>query len=392
MLEDMDGRVDAVVDGGPCQVGVESTIVDLTCAPPRLLRPGGVTLEQLRAALGEVAVDQAVTRLMGEGEHPRAPGMKYRHYAPKAPVTVVTGAPERSAAYIATHAGVEDGILCFREQLPRFAGRQVEDLGPAGDPEEQARRVFDALRAFDHTQVPAIWTQCPDCKGIGLATVNRLNKAAGFHIVQAREWENLTVIGITGPTGAGKTTVLRVLEHMGAAILDCDRVYHRLTETCAPMRDELRARFGDGIFGENGDLRRKALGAIVFKDSAALAELNGITHRYITVEVDRAIARAGAEGRRAVVLDAIALLESGLGDLCDVTVAVTASPEKRVARVMARDGVGEEYARLRVSAQKSAEYFEQRCHHVLRNDGDDPEELAARARALFGGILTKEDV
>ena len=187
MLEDMDGRIDAILDGGPCSVGVESTIVDLTCTPPRLLRPGGITLEQLRAALGEGAVDPAVTRLMGAGERPRAPGMKYRHYAPKAPVTVVTGAPERSAAYIAAHAGPGDGVICFEEFLPMYAGgaRPVMSLGPAGDKGEQARRVFDALRAFDHTAVSAIWAQCPDSGGIGLAVTNRLNKAAGFHIVEA---------------------------------------------------------------------------------------------------------------------------------------------------------------------------------------------------------------
>ena len=187
MLEDMDGRIDAILDGGPCSVGVESTIVDLTCTPPRLLRPGGITLEQLRAALGEVAVDPAVTRLMGAGERPRAPGMKYRHYAPKAPVTVVTGEPERSAAYIAAHAGPGDGVICFEEFLPMYAGgaRPVMSLGPAGDKGEQARRVFDALRAFDHTAVSAIWAQCPDSGGIGLAVTNRLNKAAGFHIVEA---------------------------------------------------------------------------------------------------------------------------------------------------------------------------------------------------------------
>ena len=187
MLEDMDGRIDAILDGGPCAMGVESTIVDLTCTPPRLLRPGGITLEQLRAALGEVAVDPAVTRLMGAGERPRAPGMKYRHYAPKAPVTVVTGEPERSAAYIAAHAGPGDGVICFEEFLPMYAGgaRPVMSLGPAGDKGEQARRVFDALRAFDHTAVSAIWAQCPDSGGIGLAVTNRLNKAAGFHIVEA---------------------------------------------------------------------------------------------------------------------------------------------------------------------------------------------------------------
>lgn len=188
MLEDMDGKINAIVDGGPCSVGVESTIIDLTETPARLLRPGGITLEQLEAVLGEVAVDPAVTRLMGAGEQPKAPGMKYRHYAPKAPVTVVTGDPKKSAEYIAAHAGAEDGIICFDEFFPLFTRRSetrpVMDLGPAGDKEEQARHIFDALRSFDHTSVPAIWAQCPDTTGIGLAIANRLNKAAGFHIIQ----------------------------------------------------------------------------------------------------------------------------------------------------------------------------------------------------------------
>ena len=185
MLEDMDGKIDAIVDGGPCAVGVESTIIDLTERPPRLLRPGGVTLEELEAVLGEVAVDPAVTRLMGAGEKPRAPGMKYRHYAPKAPVTVVKGAPAQAARYIRRHIGDADGVICFNEFVPLFEGHPVEPIGPAGDPAEHARRVFDALRYFDGTDVQRIWAQCPDPVGIGLAVSNRLNKAAGFHIVQA---------------------------------------------------------------------------------------------------------------------------------------------------------------------------------------------------------------
>jgi len=188
MWEDMDGKIEAIVDGGPCSVGVESTIIDLTCKPPRLLRPGGITLEQLESVLGDVAVDPAVTQLMGAGEKPRAPGMKYRHYAPKAPVTVVAGEPSKSAGYILDHAAPEDGIICFDEFLPLFTRghemRPVMDLGPAGDKGEQARHIFDALRSFDHTSVKAIWAQCPDAAGIGLAIANRLNKAAGFHIIE----------------------------------------------------------------------------------------------------------------------------------------------------------------------------------------------------------------
>ncbi len=189
VLEDMDGKIDLIVDGGHCAVGVESTIVDLTVDPPRLLRPGGVTMEQLESVLGPVAVDAAVTRLLSSGEQPRAPGMKYRHYAPKAPVTVVTGAPECSAAWIQRHLDEKDGVICFEEFAGSFPAAHVESIGPAANQLAHAQRIFDALRAFDHTQVSNIYAQCPDTAGLGLAVTNRLNKAAGFHIVDGGELE-----------------------------------------------------------------------------------------------------------------------------------------------------------------------------------------------------------
>ena len=200
----------------------------------------------------------------------------------------------------------------------------------------------------------------------------------------------MTVIGITGPTGAGKTTVLNVLRDMGGAVADCDAVYHGLLRTSAPMRNELAARFGRQIFDETGGLRRKELGAIVFGDPDALAELNAITHRHIVAELSRLIAQAQAENRPAIALDAIALIESGAGALCDVTIAVTAPEEARVRRIMAREGIPEEYARARIAAQKPSAWFEEQCGYALRNDGDK-ESLEARARALFEQILYKED-
>lgn len=187
VLEDVGGKIAAVVDGGPCAVGVESTILDLTVAPPRLLRPGGMPLEALRAVCGEIAVDEATLRPMGAGEHPRAPGMKYRHYAPKAPVTVVTGTPEATADYIACRADGETGVICFEEYRDRFPQSVVVSLGPAADKGEQARRVFSDLRFFDETGVTCILAQCPDTEGLGLAVANRLKKAAGFHVVPAEE-------------------------------------------------------------------------------------------------------------------------------------------------------------------------------------------------------------
>ena len=187
MLEDMDGRIDAILDGGPCGVGVESTIVDLTEPVPRLLRPGGLPLERLREILGEVAVDKAVTAPLGSGEKPRAPGMKYRHYAPEAPVVVVAGDSLRTAQYIRRNLGERTGVICFDEYAEQFPGCVVEAIGPVSGKERQAQRVFEALRAFDSTDVDMIYAQCPGSGGLGLAVANRLKKAAGFQVVDVGE-------------------------------------------------------------------------------------------------------------------------------------------------------------------------------------------------------------
>ena len=381
--EDMDGRIDGVVDGGVCRVGVESTIIDLTCTPPRLLRPGGLPLEDLREVLGEVAVDKAVTQPMAAGEKPRAPGMKYRHYAPKAPVTVVTGAPRASARRLLASLGERDGVICFDEFAPLFAGHIVHRLGASGDKLAQSQRVFDALRTFDETKVPAIWAQCPDSAGLGLAVGNRLKKAAGFHTESADE--GVLVLGITGGTGAGKTTLLRALERRGALVLDCDAVYHEMLRSDEALRADLTAAFGE-VFVPDGGLDRQKLGKIVFGDDAALARLDGIIFRHLP----RALARRmEASGARLIALDAIKLIESGLGTLCDVTVAVTAPEEVRVRRIMARDGISEDYARARVRAQRSEEDFRADCGAVFENNYPTPAQAALAAEEFVDIIIKK---
>ena len=377
--EDMDGRIDGVVDGGPCRVGVESTIIDLTCTPPRLLRPGGLPLEELRAVLGEVAVDKAVTQQMAAGERPRAPGMKYRHYAPKAPVTVVTGPAEASARTIEQLAKPGDGVICFDEFADRFDQQTVECLGPSRDKRIQAQRVFDALRAFDSKDVQQIYAQCPDSQGLGLAIGNRLKKAAGFKTVAADQKK--VVIGITGGTGSGKTSALNAIRDLGGVVIDCDAVYHEMLNQDAELRHAIEVKF-HGVFNSDGSLNRKKLGELVFENKERMAQLNEVIYQFLVPEVQRR-ARDG----NLTAIDAINLIESGVGELCDRTVAVTAPAELRVRRIMARDGIDERYARMRVSAQKSDEFYRSKCDYELSNTADTPEAFRETARVFFERLI-----
>ena len=148
-----------------------------------ILRPGYINREMLEAVIGPVEEDKS---LLGDNPDikPKAPGMKYRHYAPKAPVTVVRGDPQDTAKYIAEHIGNSTGVLCFDEYREMFPTCVVECFGSQDDLGAQAREVFDRLRAFDDTAVTQIWAQCPSDEGLGLAVANRIKKAAGFSVIE----------------------------------------------------------------------------------------------------------------------------------------------------------------------------------------------------------------
>lgn len=182
---DHDGRIDAIVDGGPCRVGVESTIVDLTEDRPRLLRPGGITPEQLIAVLGDLVIDKAVTAQIDKDAVVRAPGMKYRHYAPQEPVIIVAGAREKAAEYIHRHYQPRDRVLCFEEELPLYVDCNPLSYGKEADVATLSAGLFAALRELDDPSIGKVFARCPTGGGVAYAVQNRLKKAAAFHIVDA---------------------------------------------------------------------------------------------------------------------------------------------------------------------------------------------------------------
>lgn len=185
VLHDHDGKIAAVVDGGPCRVGVESTIVDLTEDRPRLLRPGGITPEQLLAVLGDLVVDKAVTAQIDKDAVVKAPGMKYRHYAPSEPVVIVAGSREKAAAYIHRHFTPGDRVLCFEEELPLYADCSPLAYGQEADAATLSAGLFAALRELDDPRIHQVYARCPVGGGVAYAVQNRLKKAAAFHIVDA---------------------------------------------------------------------------------------------------------------------------------------------------------------------------------------------------------------
>ena len=183
VIHDHNGKIPMVVDGGPCQVGVESTIVDLTEDRPRLLRPGGVTPEQLMEVLGDLVVDKAVTAQIDKDAVVKAPGMKYRHYAPDCQVLIVAGSREQAANYIKKHYNPNDRVLCFEEELPLYAGCNPLAYGKEADLESLSAGLFAALRQLDDPAIRKVYARCPEGGGIAYAVQNRLKKAAAFQII-----------------------------------------------------------------------------------------------------------------------------------------------------------------------------------------------------------------
>ena len=183
VMNDMDGKIDAVFDGGACGVGVESTVITLAEDTPRLLRPGKVTLEELREVLGEVELDSAVLNKLKDGQKAASPGMKYKHYAPKANVILLKCTDDEFTDYVNRCGGSGVAALCCDEDVEKLSVKYIS-LGKRNDYEAHAQRLFDSLRRIDgYGNIVTVYTRLPSTDGVGLAVYNRLIRAAGFEVI-----------------------------------------------------------------------------------------------------------------------------------------------------------------------------------------------------------------
>ena len=195
------------------------------------------------------------------------------------------------------------------------------------------------------------------------------------------------IIGITGGSGAGKTSALMALRSLGALVLDCDAIYHELLAGNAELKSELAERF-EGVL-KNGTIDRKLLGQIVFSDPSALLDLNAITHGYVGGELKRRLAEWESSGGNVAAIDAIALIDSGRAESCDVVVGVTAPAETRITRIMRRDGITREQAELRINAQKPDSFFRENCDFMLEGIYDSPDEFEEVCKEFFTRLISR---
>lgn len=192
VAEDLDGKIEMILDGGNVEIGVESTILDMTVNPPMILRPGAVTIEMLNEVIGEVAVDETLISEKSE-KVPKAPGMKYRHYAPKAEMFIVEGSPEKvvkaikQLAFEQERQGKRAGIIATSESVSQYTTGIVKSIGSRENEKAVARNLYRILREFDSEQVDCIYSEAFSKEGIGSAVMNRLGKAAGHHVISAEQ-------------------------------------------------------------------------------------------------------------------------------------------------------------------------------------------------------------
>ena len=380
VIHDMDGKIEAILDGGSCSVGVESTVITLATEIPRILRPGLITPDDIRTVIGRVEVDKAVLHQLEKNEKASSPGMKYKHYAPRATVILLRGSEEKCIAYVGRAARRSGAVaaMCYDEDKDRYTVPTVS-LGSRNDEKDQAKRLFAALREVDSLpRETVVYAPCPKADGVGLALYNRLIRAAAFEVIDLPEKR---IIGLTGQTGAGKSEVAAMLSELGLPVISADLAARKAVED-ADVKAALCAAFGD-VLNPDGSLNRRKVASIAFGSPEKLARLDQITHpRIVAIMLDEAIKADGD----TVIFDAPQLFEAGVDPFCDHIISVLSDREKRLERLMERDGLTEKEIALRMNVQFDEEFFMHYSDSVIRNDGS-MDDLRAQVDALYERLV-----
>lgn len=380
VIDDMDGRIEAVLDGGACSVGVESTVITLVADTPRILRPGIITREEIEAVIGPVDVDKAVLHQLEHGEKASSPGMKYKHYAPKARVILLRGDDEKYITYVNRKYARDKSVaaICYDGDASRIHAPCLT-LGDKNDEKAQAQALFDALRAVDELGgIRTVYAHCPSVTGVGMALYNRLIRAAAFEVI---DLPKKRIIGLTGQTGAGKSEVAKLLSDRGLPVVSADTAARKAVED-SEVKAMLCASFGD-VLKEDGSLDRRLLAQLAFSSPGRKSVLNAITHPTIARLM---FEEAQSLDNDTVIFDASQLFESGEDAFCDRIIGVLADPDIRLSRIMTRDGITREEAALRMSAQYDEAFFIACCDDILYNNGT-AEELNISVEELYERLV-----
>ncbi len=354
---DMNGKIDAIIKGSKCNVGVESTVISLVGDTPKILRPGAISQEDIELVIGKTEMDSAVLEQINDSAQVSSPGMKYKHYSPKAEVII------SRLNFYDYKALVESDkdccALCFDEEKELIYANSIS-YGKKYDSESQAKNLFSALRKIDKLGYKKAYVSAPKLSGVGLAVYNRLIRAANFKEIKP----DINIIGLTGKSGSGKTTVASEMEKFGAKVIDCDAVTKdtkTYTEKCIKL---LQSAFGDDILYK-GELNRKKLAHRAFSSKENLDKLNSITLPFIIERINIIVEKYKTEGYKNIVLDAPTLFEANADLMCNYVIVVSAVEKLRLKRIIDRDNLSEEQAALRIKAQKPDEFFKVRADMVI---------------------------
>lgn len=364
VIDDLNGKVDAIIDAGECGVGVESTVITLATNPPRLLRPGGITPEQLEAVLGRIEIDSAVTNELAKGAAAPSPGMKYKHYSPKAQVYIIKAPLASFKCFVDFEKQNGDMALCFDGEEGEISIPALS-YGEKADPQAQAHNLFALLREVDKKGAKRVFVRCPKAQGIGLAVYNRLIRAAAF-----KEIVIPPIYGLTGPSGAGKTTVSHALEEKGWRAIDADAVSKKVMQKGSPVLVDLANEFGQDIIEQDGSLNRKKLASIAFSSEEMTKRLNAITHPAITAAVAAQIMKEKND-YPAFVIDAALLTKSKMYEYVSKLIVVTADEKIRLERIMKRDSLTRNEALKRIKAQPSDEYYNNKADFIINTSDNN---------------------